>query len=322
MKFIDMHVDTLMHMRRYPEQNLLKNEVSVDFARMRQGGCLAQFFAIFLPPASRLAQLEPPLSDEVFINELFAIIERDTAASPDIEIARSYADLLENEAAGRMSAFITFEDGRDLLGSMERLKMYYDRGIRLITLTWNGINCLGHPCSDNADEMALGLTDFGRDAVSVMNEMGILVDVSHLSDGGFWDVAQISRRPFVASHSNSRAMTPHRRNLTDEQIKALANSGGCMGINFGPYFLAPIIESNKSTIEDMVRHAKHIVNIGGIEVLALGSDLDGVGGELEIDCISKMPMLFDALAAAGFTPLQIEAIAQGNVRRVIKESIF
>lgn len=319
MKFIDLHVDTLLKLRRLPpEETLLKNTAHVDFERMKKGGCMAEFFAIFLPPRARLDQLEPPVSDEELIDWAFAVFERDIAASPDVNMARNYADLTANEKDGKMSAFITFEDGRAVDGSLDRLKMFYDRGIRLITLTWNGKNCFGTP---QAIDPAEGLTAFGRDAVAYMNELGIIIDVSHLSDAGFWDVAKISKKPFMASHSNARALSPHGRNLTDDMIKALGEAGGCTGLNFCANFLNEDIADNRSTVEALVRHAVHIKNIGGTDCVALGSDLDGIGSELELDCISKMPKLLDAMKAAGFTSTELEAAAYGNAMRVIKENV-
>ena len=315
MKFIDLHVDTLLYLRRNPHETMLKNSASVDFERMRLGGCAAQFFAIFLPPQERLLQLEPPLSDEAFINALFEIFSRDVAACGDIGWVRSFADFAANEAAGKMSAFLTFEDGRAVDGCLDKLKAYYERGIRLITLTWSGRNCFGSSCYEEASEP---LTAFGREAVAAMNDLGIIVDVSHLSDGGFWNVAEISKKPFVASHSNARALSPHPRNLTDDMLKALGNAGGCAGINFCGSFLNEDVKDDRSTIAAMVRHAKHIKNAGGMGCVALGSDLDGISSELELGCISKVPLLWDALAAAGFTSAEIEAAAYGNARRVLE----
>ena len=157
-----------------------------------------------------------------------------------------------------------------------------------------------------------------------MNEMGIIVDVSHLSDAGFWDVLDICKKngkPFVASHSNLRSLSPHTRNLTDDMLKALAEAGGCTGINFAPGFLDPDITAQKSKISHMAQHALRMKDLGGIEVVALGSDLDGITGELEIDSIDKMPLLFDEFKKVGFTEGEIEKIAYHNVARVIKDAM-
>jgi len=316
MKFIDLHVDTLLHVRRNKNESLLKNTASVDFERMKKGGCAAEFFAIFLLPQERLSQMEPPVNDAQFIDEMLAVFERDVAACDDVRFARSFADFEANEAAGKMSAFLTFEDGRAIDGSLDNLKAWSKRGISLITLTWSGANCFGTSCYEDA---ATPLTAFGREAVAAMNDLRMIIDVSHLSDGGFWDVAKISKKPFVASHSNARSLSPHPRNLTDEMLKALGDAGGIAGINFCANFLNEDTKDNYSTIAAMVRHAAHIKNIGGAGCVALGSDLDGIRSELEIGCISEMPRLWDALQKAGFTVSEIEAAAYGNAKRLMKE---
>ena len=140
--------------------------------------------------------------------------------------------------------------------------------------------------------MAKGLKPFGFEVVERMNEIGMVIDVSHLSDGGFYDVAKHSKQPFVATHSNCRAIANESRNLTDDMIKILANKGGVMGLNLVPAFLDA---SNKSRIEYMVKHIKHIKNVGGIDTVAIGADFDGMGGDFEIDNVGDMTSLFDAL---------------------------
>lgn len=197
-------------------------------------------------------------------------------------------------------------------------------GIRLISITWNEENCLGYPNSFDPQKMALGLKPFGMEMIDAMNRMGVIVDVSHLSDGGFWDVVRICKenhKPFVASHSNSRAMTPHSRNMTDDMIRALSEAGGAMGLNFSPRFLSPDIQSRESRIDDMVRHMKHIYQVGGIECMALGGDLDGISGDLEIDSVDKMVWLMERLHKEGFTESQLDKIAYDNVFRVIGETL-
>ncbi|MEG1125792.1 MAG: membrane dipeptidase, partial [Oscillospiraceae bacterium] len=167
----------------------------------------------------------------------------------------------------------------------------------------------------------LGLTDFGKLAVERMNELGILIDVSHLSDGGFSDVLQISKKPFVASHSNCRALSPHRRNLTDEMLKALAEKGGVAGVNFGPGFLSADITSTESTLPNILAQLRHMIQIGGIGCAAIGTDFDGIKGNLAIPGADKMPLLFYKLEQEGFTTEEIEHIAYKNVQRVLADAL-
>ena len=165
------------------------------------------------------------------------------------------------------------------------------------------------------------IRDSGKEAIEYMNEIGMLIDVSHLSDGGFYDVAKISKKPFVASHSNARALTPHPRNLTDEMLKILGENGGVTGINFSPKFLNDTLTSKDSKIVSMAKHLNHIRNIGGEDILAVGTDLDGVSGNLEIDSVDKMPMLFDALKKDGWSDDLLEKFAYKNALRVIKDTL-
>ena len=220
-----------------------------------------------------------------------------------------------------MSAVLTMEDGRAVQGKLENLKRYYDMGFRALSLTWNYHNCFGAPNSKDPAVMAQGLTDFGKEAVEYMQELGIAIDVSHLSRGGFWDVAKICKKPFIATHSNAYELSPHQRNLKDEQIKALAAAGGVTGLNFCPQFLQPDTVSNVSTAELLAKHARHIADVGGVDVVGIGSDFDGIEGKLEISDASKMQMLADALLKEKFTYDEIEKIFYKNVLRALGDII-
>ena len=325
MKFIDLHCDTLMHtVGREGNLSLLQNnQTSVDFERMKEGGSLAQFFAVFLPTEEMFMEnAGEVIEDDIYINTLVETLKKEIAGNIHmIGLAGSYDDIIQNEKDGRMSAILTIEDGRSVEGSLDKLRHYHDMGIRLISLTWNFENCFGYPNSDDKNIMTKGLKEFGREAVEYMNELGMIVDVSHLSDGGFFDVAKISKKPFVASHSNAREISPHKRNLTDQMIRILGEKGGVAGINFAPHFLQPDTNTDRSTVELMVRHLNHMRNVGGEDVVALGSDFDGIGGDLEVDSIEKMPMIFQALQKDGWSIGQIEKLAYKNSLRVIKESM-
>ena len=321
MKFIDFHCDTLLKLVNDKKSGTLgKNSYCVDFEGLRKAGAMAQFFAVYLPHIDEIRESHD--DEEAFINNMFGIFERDIATYSHMAApAGSYTDLIENDKNGKVSAFLTFEDGRAVASCLDRLKMFYDRGIRLITLTWNYANCFGAPNSADPLVMNTGLTDFGKEAIVYMNDLGIIVDVSHLSDGGFWDVARVAKKPFVASHSNARELVPHTRNLTDAMIRALAESGGVIGINFAPNFLSSDCTLKKSTVPAMVQHIRHLKNIGGIDCVCLGSDLDGITGELEIAHVSQMHLLFDGLKNAGFNESEIEKIAYKNALRVIKDTL-
>ena len=235
--------------------------------------------------------------------------------------AANYQEIVRNKEAGRVSGILTMEDGRAVQGSMERLQYFYKQGVRLISLTWNYENCFGAPNSKDPKVMHKGLTSFGKEAVEVMNDLGILIDVSHLSDGGFYDVASLSKKPFVASHSNCRSLCGHTRNLTDEMIHSLAEHGGVIGVNFEPTFLQPDMTDRHSTMERIAAHLKYLVSIGGEECAGIGTDFDGIDGEFEVGEPTAMERLFTYLYRHGFSEDLLEKIAYRNVLRVIKDSM-
>lgn len=323
-KYIDMHCDTLMTAWRKGAKTVYELEgTHADVKRLLNGGCKAQFFAIFMPSIDWVPKLGDQYpGDDKYIEGLYELFCNTVNQHSDcVAQAGNVAEIEANDAVGRLSAVLTMEDGRAVLGSMERLEKYHGMGVRALSLTWNHENCFGFPNSRDKDAMAKGLKPFGKDAIVRMNELGMIVDVSHLSDGGFWDVAELTKKPFVATHSNCRALNPHPRSMTDEMIHALADKGGCMGVNFAPSFLTMDLERNDSTIEMLVAQIRHMVKTGGIECAAVGTDFDGIGGELEINSSDKMPLLFAALEKAGFTAGEIEKIAHGNVERVLREAL-
>lgn len=326
MHYIDMHCDTLMvSLFKDQKQDINHSEYSmVDFERLAKAGAMAQFFAAWLPPQRTYVRYGVPLmTDDAYIEACHNILIKNVEKHSDkIAMAYTAEDIEKNRAAGKMSAVFTIEDGRSVEASFDQLKHYHDDlGVRAMTLTWNFYNCFGAPNSADPLIMYDGLSSFGKAAVPYMQELGILVDVSHLSEGGFWDVYNLAKKPFVATHSNCRALTPHQRNLTDDQLRALADKGGVTGINFAPEFLGADGKGKDSTIADMVRHLRHMVDVAGSDVIAIGTDFDGIHGNLEIGSCDQMGLLEEALADAGFTGEQIEKFAYRNVLRVMKDTI-
>lgn len=328
MNYIDMHCDTLAEalVRKSATAEHLEGTM-VDTYRLGEAGAAAQFFAMFLPQRNEPGWfgLETMPQPEELMEKMYEIYCNTMAACSDsVAPARNYAELTANRAAGKLSAFLTIENGFVVRGKLENIKKVYDMGVRLITLTWNDANCFGFCHSAEQEEMERGLTDFGKEGVAYMQELGMLVDVSHLSDGGFWDVAELSKRagkPFVASHSNCRALSPATRNLTDEMIHTLADCGGVAGLNFAPSFLNMDMNDKVSRISRMCDHVIHLIDKGGIECVGIGTDFDGIGGEFEIADCTDMPLLFAALHLRGLSDDAIEKIAYGNVARVIKETL-
>ena len=230
--------------------------------------------------------------------------------------AFSAEDILKNADQGYISALLTVEDGIGIGGRMERLDEMYRDGVRMLALTWNFENCIGFPNSDEPERHQKGLKPFGFEIINRMNSLGMIIDVSHLSEGGFWDVVRTSRKPFVASHSCARSLRNHQRNLTDDQLKAIADCGGMVGINFCSAFLSEDLRNTYA--KDIVRHILHFYNTAGIDAIGWGSDFDGIESCLDFKDYTGMPVLLDLLSEH-FSDDQLDKINFGNFLRVFRE---
>ena len=324
MKFVDMHCDTLMKLFYHDDKEMMNTEyTSVNFERMKRGNQLAQFFAIFIPPRAEFDEKGfSNISDDEYINSLKGILDYNVDKHSDIIAhAYTYEDILTNEKNGKMSSILAIEEGRSVDGKLEKIKKYYDMGVRSLTLTWNFENCFGYPNSFDESLRAKGLKSFGKEAIQYMQELGMLVDVSHLSDGGIFDCLDILDKPFVATHSNARSKTFHPRNLTDDMIRRMGEKGCVSGINFCPAFTTNTDDETKGLAKDYARHARYMADKGGIEFVGLGTDFDGIGGDLELKYSDQMYILENALREVGFSESDMEKIFYKNVLRLLKDSI-
>ena len=220
------------------------------------------------------------------------------------------------------------EEGGCCKGSLGVLRRMYELGVRMMTLTWNHDNELAAPQANPGGPLAAqtqrGLTETGFAFLAEMERLHMIVDVSHLSDRGFWDIVEHGTRPFAASHSNCRALCPHTRNLTDSMIRALAEKGGIAGLNYYAAFLdtdPAHPEACRSTVERIAEHAAHYKQVGGIGVLALGSDFDGIDGHHQLETAADMPLLADALRRTGFTEDEVERIFWRNARDFFEHNL-
>lgn len=319
MKVVDMHCDTIGELWKAEKAgkpiSLRSNSLHIDLEKMQKGDYLLQNFAMFV----FLGREKDPL---VNVLEMIDVYNRAMAENADIiGPVLNYEDIEKNRAAGKLSGMLTIEEGAVLKGNPYVVRSLYQLGVRMLTLTWNFENEIGYPntivkAKDYDPSRHYGLKPEGIEIVREMNRVGMIVDVSHMGDDGFWDVVKYCDGPFVASHSNARAVCNHTRNMTDDMIRALADKGGVMGLNFCGDFLNP---NGKSRVEDMVRHAKHIINVGGSDILGLGTDYDGIDGDLELDHCDKMPLLAQEMERQGFSTQQIEKIFYGNVLRLYRE---
>jgi len=309
MKLIDLHCDTILRcVGTEGKVKLSGNDLNIDVQKLRKGGSLAQFFAMYVDLAVYTKPLDMCLD---MIDCFYGELEENCGS---IAFAGSLGDMEGNSSQDRISAFLTIEEGGVIEGKLQNLRNLYRLGVRLITLTWNYPNCIGYP-NFNWTHKDKGLTAFGEEVVAEMNRLGMLIDVSHLSDKGFYDVARLSGKPFVASHSNARAVENHCRNLTDEMLVLLAEKGGVTGLNLESTFLG-----GGGDLEAMTRHISHIKKVAGIDTAAIGTDFDGTTNPLfHITNAGEMGKLCDALDKAGFTEGEIEKVMYRNAQRVIRE---
>lgn len=331
MKAVDMHCDTLSVLRRQQNEKLdvglLQNEFHVDLRKLQEGGYLLQNFAMFVD----LKKEEDPWKA---IEQMAALFYRELEKNRErIAPARNRSDIEKNRTDGRISALLSVEEGGVCGGDVRRLEQLYEMGVRMLTLTWNYPNELGYPNFIWEENGGLpdfkkpnteqGLTETGRIFVEEMERLGIIPDVSHLSDAGFYDVLETAKKPFVASHSNARTLCPWVRNLTDDMIRRLAERGGVIGLNFCADFLTEGEpgKRNPGTIQAIVEHARHIIRIGGVECLGLGSDFDGIETHSELSDASYLPRLEEAFHANGFAWSDIDKIMGSNVLRIYRDCL-
>lgn len=318
MQFIDMHCDTLLECYLQNKQ-LRKNDLQIDLEKIKKTGGMMQFFAAYLISGKAAAAENVTLSPYELFFQLEELYERQMTLNEDIVApVRKFSDIEKNKREGKISALLTIEDADLLEGKPERVNILYDKGVRLMTLLWNNENCIGFPRSDDVAIHKKHLKEFGIEVVERMNDLGMVVDVSHMSEGGFYDVAKYSKKPFVASHSCARALCDHSRNLTDEQLKCIAEKGGVVGVNFYAPFLSKSTVISKT--DDIVNHIRHMINVMGDECVAFGSDFDGIDCDLEMGDYEGFKGLITKLEQS-FSAETVERICYKNVIRVLKECI-
>lgn len=319
-KTLDLHCDTIVKGHRL-NQPLRDNDLHVSLSKLKQGHALAQCFAMYISKQFETAESKTgdPMMERY--EEILACFKQEMAANSDIvKQALTVDDILENDKNGYLSAVLTMEEGAVVANDINRLDRFYADGVRIFGLTWNHENTLGYPNSKDPDIMAKGLKEFGIEAVERLNKLGIAIDVSHLSDGGFYDVAKYSKKPFFATHSNARALCPHIRNLDDRQLRILGETGSVTGLNFCDIFMREKGANDPRIlpIDDIIWHAKYIADKAGIDAVAFGSDFDGITNDLEFKDASGMQMIVDALSRH-FTSSQLEKICYKNALRVLRE---
>ena len=305
---IDLHCDTIMQLLDHPDSgDLYRNTWKIDIEKLQKAHSKVQDFALFInlgetnDPYGRYEEMRNLCTTQIHLY------------GEHIQHVLSYQDVESVYESGKIGALMSIEEGGVLGGDLDKLKQAYQDGVRLITLTWNYPNGLGEP---HCGEQHKKLTPKGIEFVEVMQDLGIIVDCSHLNDAGTEQLGDILDVPFVASHSNAREVTAHTRNLPDNLIKLIANKGGVIGLNFAQSFLGT---SPVSRIEDIVKHGLYLINKGGEDVVALGTDFDGIKPNTEIKDASEMYRLYDAFKEVGLSVEQCEKLFWKNADRLLKE---
>ncbi|MDU4763616.1 MAG: membrane dipeptidase [Veillonella sp.] len=305
---IDLHCDTIMQLLDHPDSgDLYRNTWKIDIEKLQKAHSKVQDFALFInlgetnDPYGRYEEMRNLCTTQIHLY------------GEHIQHVLSYQDVESVYESGKIGALMSIEEGGVLGGDLDKLKQAYQDGVRLITLTWNYPNGLGEP---HCGEQHKKLTPKGIEFVEAMQDLGIVVDCSHLNDAGTEQLGDILDVPFVASHSNAREVTAHTRNLPDNLIKLIANKGGVIGLNFAQSFLGT---SPVSRIDDIVKHGLYLINKGGEDVVALGTDFDGIKPNTEIKDASEMYRLYDAFKEAGLSVEQCEKLFWKNADRLLKE---
>lgn len=304
---LEMEADPAKQQAYYAACGCLReNGGHIDLVRGRDFARYGQFFALYwdaknAPAGGMFAQCQR--LHNRFLREMDE--NRDC-----ITHCRTGVEVDEAVRRGKMAALLSIE-GADLLDCEERnLETARSWGVRLLNPVWNRANSL---CGTNCEEPDRGLSQKGKRFVRQMEEMDIYPDMSHISDAGFWDVIKTAQGPVVASHSNARALCPHPRNLTDDQFRAIRDSGGIVGLNLYRDFVGP-----QGTMEELVAHVEHFLNLGGEKTLCLGGDLDGCEAlAAGMQGIQDVPKLYAALQARGYGEALLEDVFWNNLRRIL-----
>ncbi len=324
----DLHCDTIWQISQAKDKgeelSLKKSYLQIDEEKLIRGNYFAQCFAIYIPN-----KYPDPFKRCLRDVEIY---ESEIGKSRVLAPVYHYSDFEKNAKAGKISAVLTMEDGCPIGENLDNLYTFYQKGVRMICLLHNLVNPIGYPnfgrrFSGHAPDTRIantstGLTEFGKLLVKEMNKLGIVIDVSHLSDKGFYDVIKLSKRPIVASHSNARGVCGHVRNLTDDMLYKLAENDGILGVNFAKQFMHNNEVQGRNTSECALRHIRYVKKKIGVEHIALGSDFDGIDSNIELSNASKIHLIIQALEKGGFSSEEIEKITHKNALRVFKANML
>lgn len=315
----DIWTDITIHRLR-GETNVFRNR---HFERLKKGGVEGSIFVIWVdPPHDRDYQKRT--------KEIFACAGAEIAEAKDFRIVRSYDEMMKAKEDGMIYVFIGVEGMAYIGADISKIDEYYDFGGRHAMLTWNESNELGSGAMSGCED---GLTQAGKLAARKIQEKGMILDTSHLNEAGFWDIVDIAEKPVIASHSNCRALRDVPRNLTDEQLRAIRDLNGCVGLNAFNEFITD--DPMTATVEDMARHAAHMIDVMGIDHVGCGFDFFEFLGDPDDPSVysgentstkglassADIPNLFACFEKMGMSKAEMDKIAFGNFQRIVKDCL-
>lgn len=348
----DGHNDTLTQIRNAPPgeaRTFLErgDRGHVDLPRAREGGLAGGFFAIFTAspnwerkirpmigpdgaevPGGRSVDLPPRLPRRQALSYTISVMSDlfrlEEASEGGMKVVRTAGELRRCLEDGTFAAVLHIEGVEALDTRLEALDVFHAAGLRSLGPVWSRPNAFAHGVPfdfPRGPDTGPGLTAAGKRLVKACNRLGILVDLSHMNEAGFWDVARISDAPLVATHSCAWALASSPRNLTDGQLDEIRDSGGIVGINFHKGFLRADGDADQPTsLTEIVRHARYVADRIGVEHVGLGSDFDGAKMPEDLGDVTGLPRLLEALATAGFDEADVRRIAHENWLRVLEET--
>ena len=310
---IDLHNDVLEVLAANPSYHLgtLQSSHHTDIPRLQKGGVDIQFFSDWVNPTQFPESLYYDQS-QVLMSKLNNEINSNPST---IAQARNLQEALDLNNNGKIAAVIGVEGGHSIENNLDNLVNLYDQGMRYMTITWNNSTSWAVSAADSRSA-TVGLSDFGRSAIRMLDSLGVIIDISHTGIKTIQDILEVTHNPIVATHSGVRAIKNSTRNLYDSQINDIANSGGVIGVVFYP----PFLTTGTADIDDVIQHIDYIVNLVGIDYVAIGSDFDGIETTpVGLEDVSKFPALTLKLLEHGYSQEDVEKILGGNFMRVFEQ---
>lgn len=325
----DGHNDVLLRLRRSGGEDKVRRFLEgedaghIDLPRAKTGGLAGGLCAVYVPSPSMTKDAKgdfPTPAQADALNETLAmarlLFEIEARSQGAVTICRSAADIRLAMETGSFAAVFHIEGAEAVGADLDALYIFHQAGLRTLGPVWSRPNVFAYGVPfryPSAPDIGPGLTEAGKDLIRACNELKIMVDLSHMNEAGFWETAEISKAPLVASHSNVHALCPHSRNLTDRQLDAIKDTGGLVGINFGVLFLRDDgVKDANTSLDLLARHVAYVADRIGIDHVALGSDFDGTTIPAEMKDVTGLPRLIDSLRRHGFGDAELTKIAYEN----------